>query len=115
VLAQELAGRDDEAARRTAVSRAYYSAYCYARDRARINTEGARDAHKLVHEFYERRKSSKLRDFGANQLPALHRSRKDADYDEDCEITSTKCQWAIMKARQMISVLEQLNDEQIKA
>jgi uncharacterized protein (UPF0332 family) len=114
-LAEDLSKRDEEAAHRCAVSRAYYSAYCYARDRAGINTEGLKDPHKMVAQYYEGRKVAKLRDFGANQLPALHRSRKTADYDENAEVNATRSKWAVLKAREIVATLEKMTKEQIVA
>jgi len=114
-LAEELLQRESEAAHRCAISRAYYSAYCYARDRAGLNTQGLKDPHKTVAQYYEQRKLAKLRDFGANQLPALHRSRKTADYDENTEVSATRSKWAVIKAREIVVTLEGLTKQQIAA
>lgn len=42
----------DEAHQRSAISRAYYSAFCRSRDLARLNPSGMRDSHKAVSDWY---------------------------------------------------------------
>jgi uncharacterized protein (UPF0332 family) len=113
-LADELSKRTDEAALRSAISRAYYSAYCYARDRAGLNSAGARDSHKLVFDYYERRAHGKLRDFGSNELPSLHRLRKEADYDEEAKITANQAKLVVGRAKKVIAFIESLRQEEIQ-
>ena len=113
-LADELSKRAEEAALRSAISRAYYSAYCYARDRAGLNTAGSRDSHKLVFEYYERRALGKLRDFGSNELPSLHKLRKEADYDEEAKISPNQAKLVVGRAKKVIAFLEALKKEEIQ-
>jgi hypothetical protein len=113
-LAGELSNRADEASLRSAVSRAYYSAYCYAPDKAGLNTAGSGESHKIVHDFYRGRANPKLKDFGAHQLPALHRKRKLADYNEDEAIGSGQAKLSVIQANKIIEFLDTLKKEEIQ-
>jgi uncharacterized protein (UPF0332 family) len=82
-LAEELSRRNDEAALRTAASRAYYYVYHLGRQRILDNgfplTRGA-DTHKQVWEKFEADpdpRCKKLQDLAKR----LHDKRKQADYD----------------------------------
>ena len=75
-------GFTTEATTRCAVSRAYYSVFCYARNYAQkklgyvIRRDG--QDHKEVREHFIK----KGRDTIANKLETLHRFRTNCDYDE---------------------------------
>lgn len=73
-----------EACFRTAVSRAYYSAFCMTRRHVE-NTDGAAfdggDAHKKLREHLKKSGDTLKRKI-ANQLEGLHFNRKKADYDD---------------------------------
>lgn len=113
-LAEDLATCEDEAAARSAISRAYYALYCQARDRAGIDTRNIRDAHKAVHDYYAFRQNPKLKLMGTNDLPNLHRERKYADYDETQIVGKSRASMVVKKARALLSALAGLSDEQLR-
>jgi uncharacterized protein (UPF0332 family) len=113
-LAEELASREDEAALRSAVSRAYYALYCTARDSAGLDTSGLRDAHKAVFDYYAGRKNPKLRHLGVNQLPGLFRQRKTADYDETVEVRKGAAVLAVQNSKRLLADLAKLTPEEIR-
>jgi uncharacterized protein (UPF0332 family) len=87
-LAKELAGLQgsgysQEAAERSAVSRAYYAAFCWARNYAEKNLaftpQGTADDHKRLREHLSRRGHKKL----ASDLNRLRGWRNKCDYDDD--------------------------------
>ena len=99
-LAQELAGQGvtaaaQEARLRSAISRAYYAAFCLARDHLRhkekhpVPTNGR--AHAYVRNQF-RNSSDRARKKLGHNLGRLHKDRKRADYDDsvpDLEKTTT--------------------------
>lgn len=82
-LAEELAGRPgDEAAARTAISRAYYAAFHAGRaylNRANIPADMSGRAHRQVRQAFEASDPSI-----SQTLARLHEWRKEADYDDPC-------------------------------
>ena len=86
-LAYFLGGERDirysqESAYRSAVSRAYYAAFCYARNYARDNEEftptGSPEDHRKLREHFRRRKRVNI----AACLDELRRWRNDCDYED---------------------------------
>jgi uncharacterized protein (UPF0332 family) len=83
LLAQELAQRQEEAALRSAISRAYYATYCLARNALvqkgfaipRTNT------HKWVWDQFRNDPDAKLQKVGLDG-DRLRRARNNADYDD---------------------------------
>jgi len=82
-LADELAARaGDEAAARTAISRAYYAAFHAGRaylDRINIPPELSGRAHRQLRQVLESRDPAI-----SETLARLHDWRKEADYDDSC-------------------------------
>jgi hypothetical protein len=101
-----------EARYRVAISRAYYAAYCAARNHAR-DTEGyvpvptGRD-HGLVAEHYLARTSRVHRQIGQT-LQRLLLERHRADYDDDItQDVRRLAQLAVQEARQVFTLLHRL-------
>jgi uncharacterized protein (UPF0332 family) len=101
-----------EAYYRTAISRAYYAAFCiarnYLRDTLQINISKV-DAHNFViHEFKERRNLKNSHNI-ANTLYSLRQYRNDADYNDIPIINlDKKVQYAIKESQRVISLIAQL-------
>lgn len=106
-LARELIGRagsgySEEAAKRSAVSRAYYAAFCWARNYAEANwgfrrTGGAED-HKRLREHLRRQSRMQL----ASNLNRLREWRNTCDYDDEVPNLGRFVQSAIRIAGKVI-------------
>ena len=110
VLAQELAQRREEAALRSAVSRAYYAAFGKAR--AFLEAEGvsfAADAgdHAQVWETF-RASSNDVRYYIGEDGFVLRNNRNRADYDADVSDIQARAQRAVRKAETIFRSLERL-------
>ena len=112
VLAEELAMRiTDEASLRSAISRAYYAAFCPARNR--LLQEGEEipktgDAHTIVWTKY-RESTQKHRRYIGITGDRLRRSRNKADYDDEFPSISAVVQDAVVKARHLLDSLGSLD------
>jgi hypothetical protein len=101
-----------EARYRVAISRAYYAAYCAARNHARdtesyVPVPTGRD-HGLVAEYYLAGISRAHRQIGQT-LQRLLLERHRADYDDDMPHNLRPfAQFAVQEARQVFALLEQL-------
>lgn len=112
-LAEELAERHgDEAAQRSAVSRAYYAVYCRARntledrqlfDRTHITKTPHQDVWDVFEDDY-RREWAKIGQLGHN----LKRNRTTADYNEQIRDLSRLTEGAIKLAKRLDSSLRKL-------
>ncbi|QPA31615.1 hypothetical protein [Thermaerobacillus caldiproteolyticus] len=108
-LAIELSEREEESCKRSAISRAYYSAYCNARNFLEdqgYSLDSKENAHAAVwNTFFMIRKN------GLNRIAAigdrLKRKRQQADYDNKIEQLNIITQRAIDEAKQIQSILEQ--------
>ena len=80
-LADRLIQDASEAAYRSAISRAYYGAFCLARDTAQLSDYGKTDVHKVVADQYLHSSEGKKRLIG-NKLEELRRNRNRADYND---------------------------------
>lgn len=91
-----------EASLRSSVSRAYYAAYCYARNHARdqlgfIPTNSAKDHYRLRKHFI------KYKEVGiANRLDILRQWRNDCDYNDVVSNISKLCSNTIKEAKKVI-------------
>ena len=109
-LARALAQRREEAALRSAISRAYYAAFGKAR--AFLEAEGmsfAADAgdHALVWETF-RGSSNDVRYYIGEDGFGLRNSRNRADYDAGVSDIQARAQRAIRKAEAIFKALERL-------
>lgn len=112
VLAEELGKRsDDEASLRSAVSRAYYAAFCTARNR--LLQEGEEvpktgEAHTVVWTKYRERAQKQRRDVGING-DRLRRVRNKADYDDELPNIHAEVEGAVARARRLLDSLRELD------
>jgi uncharacterized protein (UPF0332 family) len=114
-LAQELTGQavtppSQEAKLRSAISRAYYAAFCLARNHLLdkgypVPTDGR--AHKYVPQKFKSRPDLSHRQIGEN-LDRLREDRRKADYDNVVSGLPSKTRMAIKLAKQAISTLGNL-------
>lgn len=112
-LAQELAGQatspsSQEAKLRSAISRAYYAAFCKARNHLR-DKEGhvipsGGEAHQYVQNQFQRGGDKVRRKVGAN-LTRLHIYRKNADYEDRVTKLRDTTEYALKVAERILSNL----------
>ena len=102
-LAKELAKSKKESRLRSTVSRAYYAAFCTARNHAitlGYRTQGSGD-HAAVPKFYASR-NTQFPGVG-QKLGRLRRNRNNCDYNDVVLGLSSKSQKAIMEANAILS------------
>ena len=103
---------DQEACCRAAISRAYYAAFCAARNHARDNegltlSNTARD-HQIVFMYYAQNPNAQHTAI-ASTLHRLRRERNRADYDDrNIQRVDGLTQNVLHQARQVFIVLQQL-------
>ncbi len=112
-LAQELAGQatsrsNQEAKLRSAISRAYYSAFCKARNHLR-DKEGhsipsRMNPHEYVRDQFVKSADKARKGVGVN-LNRLRIDRNKADYDDTVAGLSATTKKSLRRAKQIISVL----------
>jgi uncharacterized protein (UPF0332 family) len=112
-LAQKLAGQtvsppNQEAKLRSSVSRAYYAAFCTARNYLR-DIEGypipsGVEAHTYVRDEFKR-SSDRIRRKIGNNLDRLRRYRNTVDYDDSVTGLSSTVTLTLMLAQQVTSML----------
>ena len=118
-LAKELAETSKEAELRSAVSRAYYSAFCLARNYLRDIQQYPRlwrnitydiNAHKYVAEkfIYNQSKSQIMIEIGKD-LSRLRKMRNKADYEDTMFNLKREARTALMLAENIISALSKLS------
>ena len=90
----------DEARARAIISKAYYSAFLEARNRAGI-TDKSFGVHKKVHDYYFNAGRLAM----ANRLDESRIKRNDADYDTALTITSMDSGNALKRARKILHEL----------
>jgi uncharacterized protein (UPF0332 family) len=103
-LAEDLAGREDDAARRSAVSRAYYAVFCDARNaleiRSLFDRREAESHHQEVWDAFEddpRREWKRIGAFGH----LLREARRKADYDDEISNLPHLTEGAMRQARKL--------------
>lgn len=104
-LAQDLSQRGDESGLRSSISRAYYSAFCIARNHAssqgfRITATGK--DHQLVERFYSSRAST--RNIGSN-LGRLRSARNQCDYQDSVNNLENLTQLSLFQAQLILQLL----------
>ena len=119
-LAKELAETSEEAELRSAVSRAYYSAFCLARNYLRDIQLDPRlswhktydiNAHKYVAEkfIYNQSKSQTMIEIGQN-LNRLRKMRNKAEYEDTIFYLQKEARTALMLAQNIILALSNLTE-----
>jgi len=98
-------GYGQEAAQRSAASRAYYAAFCHARNYAR-DRQGFRprynvDDHKNVRAHFRRRQMPRI----ARKLDSLRQWRNDCDYSDTVPNITDLVTSAIAEAQQVLRKL----------
>jgi uncharacterized protein (UPF0332 family) len=119
-LAKELAETSEEAELRSAVSRAYYSAFCLARNYwrdiqqdprlSRNKTNDINDHQYVAKEFiYNQSKSQPMIEIGKD-LTRLRIMRNKADYEATIFNLKREARTALMLAQNIISALSNLTE-----
>ena len=119
-LAKELAGTTEEAKLRSAVSRAYYSVFCLARNYLRDIQQYPRlwqnknydiNAHQYVAEkfIYNQSKSQTMIEIGKD-LSRLRKMRNKADYEDTMFNLKREARTALMLAQNVILALSNLTE-----
>jgi hypothetical protein len=100
------AGINQESAHRSAVSRAYFAAFCharnYARDRHGLNLTYTGDDHSLVMRHFRFRKAKGV----AIKLDMLRKWRNRCDYEDSVDDLSIILASAILEAQKVIAILK---------
>jgi uncharacterized protein (UPF0332 family) len=120
-LAQELAGTKVEANLRSAVSRAYYSVFCLARNYlrdiqqdprlSRNKTYDINDHQYVAEEFIHNRSKSQIMIEIGKDLTRLRKMRNQADYEDTMFNLQKEAKRALMLAENIISKLNELTQE----
>lgn len=112
-LAEELGGRaDDEAALRSAISRAYYAAFCSARNRLRnggVSPPATGDSHTAIRNIYRLSPDPRAVAIGTTG-DRLRRMRNRADYHDVFAGLAAAAQDANLRARHTLESLAALGD-----
>jgi len=116
-IARELAGQatalaSDEAKKRSAISRAYYAAFCSARNHLRDkehdqNIPVGGDAHGYVRKQFKTSKDKVRREIGED-LARLVAKRNLADYDDTIERLEGETHLALNWSQEVLSDLSRL-------
>ena len=119
-LAKELAETSEEAELRSAVSRAYYSAFCLARNYLRdIQLDPRLSWHKtydinahqyVAEEFIYHQSKSQIMIEIAKDLTRLRIMRNKADYEDTMFNLKKEARTALMLAQNIISALSNLTE-----
>lgn len=118
VLAEELGRRtSDEASLRSAISRAYYAAFCKARNH--LLQEGEQipktgRAHKIVWDKYRKADQRRQKSIGTTG-DRLRRQRGKADYDDTFPDLLSILQSTTTSARQLLEALENIKEDDARA
>lgn len=115
-LAQDLAGQrvtppTIEAKWRSAISRAYYAAFCRSRNHLR-NKEGhsiptTGDAHRIVSDIFQNSPDRPRKKIGIN-LNRLRENRRKADYDDFIRNLPDITRKALIQSEQIVTELGRL-------
>jgi uncharacterized protein (UPF0332 family) len=102
---------DREACLRAAISKAYYAAFCsarnYARDFDRLVLDESAQDHGSVKKHYIRAPDPKNRQVG-NSLDRLRDSRNQADYSDSIDKLEELAKAAISQSKQVHTLLKQI-------
>jgi uncharacterized protein (UPF0332 family) len=102
---------DREACLRTAISKAYYAAFCsarnYARDLDRLVLDESAQDHGSVKKHYIRAPDPKNRQVG-NSLDRLRDSRNQADYSDSIDELEKLAESSIYQSKQVHIFLKQI-------
>lgn len=117
-LAQELIeGDTNEAKQRSSISRAYYAAFCYARNYLRdyldFKPRNDKNEHQAVIKEFQKydRKNRKMIEIG-NDLSRLRLDRNKADYNDIFMSLGSKAPYALKLAKNIIDKINELIKEE---
>ncbi|AJI24858.1 hypothetical protein H8R29_23460 [Priestia megaterium] len=109
-LAQELSEKDDEEFKRSAISRAYYSAYCNARNFLESKglglIPGKKNDHQAIWNAFSKLKGADLVSI-ATTGDRLKQKRKKADYDDRINNLDKITKRAITEAETINSIINE--------
>jgi uncharacterized protein (UPF0332 family) len=104
-FAEEIAQRPDEAALRSAISRAYYSAYCKARNHLSQSGVNVRtSSHKWLWDNFRMSDDEDIRSLGLTG-DRLRMARNRADYDNVFSDLNSAVLTALPRARQIVQAV----------
>jgi len=105
-LAESLINQDNEADLRSGISRAYYGAFCIARDLTKSKYKNCKGqgVHQKVSQYYKSSGNAVERFIGIT-LDQLRKNRNDADYDGDKTIDSKSSKRALLKSKGILKNL----------
>ncbi len=111
-LAEELSLRSEESARRSAVSRAYYAAFCSARNH--LKNQGTQisfseDSHKIVWESFQKKGKTYAAIYQNGNR--LKNARRHSDYEDEIRNLSDSVAAALKDAKTVFYWLEKLDAE----
>lgn len=107
-LSEELAIREEKSCLRSSISRAYYGAWCIARNKKGYKNYKSKDKeniHWVVINAYKNAKKKTLRKVGWN-LDELRTARNDADYDEEKQVKKELAERMLILAKGVLEKLE---------
>lgn len=117
-LAQELVeGDTNEAKQRSAISRAYYASFCFARnylkDYLDFEPKRGENEHKAVAEEFRTYdpKDKTMLEIGKD-LKSLREVRNDADYEDTFITVGTQVKFALRLAKNIINKINELIKEE---
>lgn len=108
-LAEDLSKHQDQAERRTAISRAYYGVFLFARSIASVHSKQS-DAHGLTRKYFESIGASSI----ANALREMRSLRNKADYSVERSFSKEVVAANIELAKQTRQELRQLRGPRLK-
>jgi len=98
--------KENEAYFRTIINRAYYGAFCTARDKASFEKDKSKSIHQIVKNFYLHSEDQEKKLVG-KMLAQLLKFRKAADYELNCwDCTKNKATFAVLMAQDIIEELK---------
>ena len=104
-LAEGLAQRQDEAALRSAISRAYYSSYCKVRNHLRESAINVpTNNHKWLWDHFRNSDDEEMRNLGLNG-DRLRLARNRADYENVYHGLASNVSTALIRARQIVQIV----------
>lgn len=104
-LAENLLEHSEESCLRSAVSRAYYGAFCIARNAKGFKDSTGGNIHRKVINEYKNSSDKNERDIG-QILDKLRRARNNADYNEDKPVTKGIAERAVISAKYILTSME---------
>jgi len=104
-LAEDLLDQSEESCFRSAVSRAYYGAFCIARNVKGFKDFTGANIHWKVINEYKNSSDKNERNIG-RILDKLRRARNNADYNEDKPVTRGIAERAVISAKYILTSIE---------